>query len=155
MILLYSLLGSLSLYVPLFFFFNETATTEIYTLSLHDALPISPADERGPAAPVQGGDAGGAQPEPGRDRNTGRRGPRACAGGGHRRDRADHQPRPWSCSWRRQQFADKPQQPAGWLSSSVWGFQTQSIIKSSSRRRVIQWRLKTVDFRQERWHSRS
>src|SRR6267143_80422 len=26
---------------PLFFFFNDTATTEIYTLSLHDALPIS------------------------------------------------------------------------------------------------------------------
>ena len=26
-----------------FFFFNDTATTEIYTLSLHDALPISPA----------------------------------------------------------------------------------------------------------------
>src|SRR6266404_3169544 len=25
---------------PLFFFFNDTATTEIYTLSLHDALPI-------------------------------------------------------------------------------------------------------------------
>src|SRR5256884_9218459 len=25
-----------------FFFFNDTATTEIYTLSLHDALPISP-----------------------------------------------------------------------------------------------------------------
>src|SRR3712207_8894235 len=25
------------------FFFNDTATTEIYTLSLHDALPISPA----------------------------------------------------------------------------------------------------------------
>src|SRR5574341_2066062 len=24
-----------------FFFFNDTATTEIYTLSLHDALPIS------------------------------------------------------------------------------------------------------------------
>src|SRR5436190_12160798 len=49
-----------------FFFFNDTATTEIYTLSLHDALPIwpqfrlaqiacwnlslraSPAPERGP-----------------------------------------------------------------------------------------------------------
>src|SRR6266487_7209862 len=30
-------------YLPLsFFFFNDTATTEIYTLSLHDALPISP-----------------------------------------------------------------------------------------------------------------
>jgi len=44
-----------------FFFFNDTATTEIYTLSLHDALPISktsvqaseqplytPRDSRGP-----------------------------------------------------------------------------------------------------------
>src|SRR3712207_9301880 len=28
-----------------FFFFNDTATTEIYTLSLHDALPI--CDQRG------------------------------------------------------------------------------------------------------------
>src|SRR5437588_9532165 len=27
-----------------FFFFNDTATTEIYTLSLHDALPISGAE---------------------------------------------------------------------------------------------------------------
>src|SRR2546430_7661537 len=27
-----------------FFFFNDTATTEIYTLSLHDALPILTAD---------------------------------------------------------------------------------------------------------------
>src|SRR5438045_8507081 len=34
----------------IFFFFNDPATTEIYTLSLHDALPISPlsppADDR-------------------------------------------------------------------------------------------------------------
>src|SRR2546422_8403264 len=30
-----------------FFFFNDTATTEIYTLSLHDALPIWPAREPG------------------------------------------------------------------------------------------------------------
>src|SRR5476651_2909236 len=29
--------------IPFFFFFNDTATTEIYTLSLHDALPIYPA----------------------------------------------------------------------------------------------------------------
>src|SRR2546422_8816630 len=29
-----------------FFFFNDTATTEIYTLSLHDALPISDSLER-------------------------------------------------------------------------------------------------------------
>ena len=28
----------------LFFFFNDTATTEIYTLSLHDALPILTLD---------------------------------------------------------------------------------------------------------------
>src|SRR3989475_13196750 len=30
-----------ALFVSLLFFFNDTATTEIYTLSLHDALPIS------------------------------------------------------------------------------------------------------------------
>src|SRR5438552_16786439 len=29
-----------------FFFFNDPATTEIYTLSLHDALPISRPDQR-------------------------------------------------------------------------------------------------------------
>src|SRR5258707_13995622 len=29
-----------------FFFFNDTATTEIYTLSLHDALPISLYEKR-------------------------------------------------------------------------------------------------------------
>src|SRR2546422_7156299 len=29
-----------------FFFFNDTATTEIYTLSLHDALPISREERR-------------------------------------------------------------------------------------------------------------
>src|SRR2546430_7020106 len=37
------------MHVPLrssFFFFNDTATTEIYTLSLHDALPISPENDR-------------------------------------------------------------------------------------------------------------
>src|SRR6267378_8512095 len=31
-----------------FFFFNDTATTEIYTLSLHDALPISTCHQRCP-----------------------------------------------------------------------------------------------------------
>src|SRR5260370_30770077 len=39
-----------------FFFFNDTATTEIYTLSLHDALPISRC-RPGPARP---------RPRPGR-----------------------------------------------------------------------------------------
>src|SRR5258707_12664413 len=38
-----------------FFFFNDTATTEIYTLSLHDALPISSTD-------VQDGVGGDDQP---------------------------------------------------------------------------------------------
>src|SRR2546427_6888764 len=37
-------------YLVLFFFFNDTATTEIYTLSLHDALPICPAARPGLAA---------------------------------------------------------------------------------------------------------
>jgi len=32
-----------------FFFFNDTATTEIYTLSLHDALPICNSDAVGRA----------------------------------------------------------------------------------------------------------
>src|SRR6266581_9669173 len=37
-----------------FFFFNDTATTEIYTLSLHDALPISAAPRRRSAVLVCG-----------------------------------------------------------------------------------------------------
>src|SRR5436190_12111047 len=50
----------------MFFFFNDTATTEIYTLSLHDALPISVlvpeclrkdfCAEARPAHPEQNGD---------------------------------------------------------------------------------------------------
>src|SRR5437868_14577757 len=45
----YLLLQSLFILTLLFFFlffFNDTATTEIYTLSLHDALPISSPAER-------------------------------------------------------------------------------------------------------------
>src|SRR2546422_10895383 len=38
--------GSLLALVFSFFFFNDTATTEIYTLSLHDALPIYPVDTK-------------------------------------------------------------------------------------------------------------
>src|SRR6266567_8509993 len=37
-----------------FFFFNDTATTEIYTLSLHDALPISPRSSPSSVAPPPG-----------------------------------------------------------------------------------------------------
>src|SRR6266542_3070159 len=36
-----------------FFFFNDTATTEIYTLSLHDALPISPQRQQHQLGGVQ------------------------------------------------------------------------------------------------------
>src|SRR5258708_25056072 len=39
-----------SLFSSIFFFFNDTATTEIYTLSLHDALPISPTRARTPGS---------------------------------------------------------------------------------------------------------
>src|SRR2546429_5335695 len=34
------MLHTSTMYLIVFFFFNDTATTEIYTLSLHDALPI-------------------------------------------------------------------------------------------------------------------
>src|SRR2546426_2971806 len=68
--------------VLFFFFFNDTATTEIYTLSLHDALPIS----KTPSAPTLGRcgscrrgsclhegrrpNHGGSGPGPGRDRES-------------------------------------------------------------------------------------
>src|SRR6266849_8982944 len=50
--------------LPFFFFFNDTATTEIYTLSLHDALPIRPhvMPEHVGRPPV-GADGGGQHPE--------------------------------------------------------------------------------------------
>src|SRR3712207_9172471 len=54
-------------------FFNDTATTEIYTLSLHDALPISVTLDHRAAA-------GAVHAEPGREAGVG-------GGGGH--DRAD------------------------------------------------------------------
>src|SRR2546425_13175065 len=57
----------------LFFFFNDTATTEIYTLSLHDALPIfgllqlgqqiSRADESHEVTPLEHGEGPAAVPE--------------------------------------------------------------------------------------------
>src|SRR5215218_11381155 len=41
MVLAFAFFILVSLLSFFFFFFNDTATTEIYTLSLHDALPIS------------------------------------------------------------------------------------------------------------------
>src|SRR3712207_9183774 len=49
------LLQSVLLFLVFIFFFNDTATTEIYTLSLHDALPISVVD----APALQAGDQRG------------------------------------------------------------------------------------------------
>src|SRR5438034_9707239 len=48
---------SLAFLCSFFFFFNDTATTEIYTLSLHDALPISQG-----RTGFAGGGAGAADP---------------------------------------------------------------------------------------------
>src|SRR5256885_16991615 len=48
-----------------FFFFNDTATTEIYTLSLHDALPISEERDRAVAALAFVGAAGKSRPDVG------------------------------------------------------------------------------------------
>src|SRR4051794_41758374 len=53
-----------------FFFFNDTATTEIYTLSLHDALPICGADVE--AMPVRGQAAHVVAGQPGRGRQQAR-----------------------------------------------------------------------------------
>src|SRR5256885_16929487 len=41
-----TLTGRRIVHIRFLFFFNDTATTEIYTLSLHDALPILPAEAR-------------------------------------------------------------------------------------------------------------
>src|SRR3712207_8420081 len=56
-----------------FFFFNDTATTEIYTLSLHDALPICEQQRRG--------DQHGQRAERGGQRGVGQRGEEQPEGG--------------------------------------------------------------------------
>src|SRR3712207_7284348 len=67
----------------MFFFFNDTATTEIYTLSLHDALPISrPCRPSRPSGRTTAGCAGRAAP-------TARAG---CAGAAARSDVATTRP---------------------------------------------------------------
>src|SRR3712207_5850015 len=71
-----------------FFVFNDTATTEIYTLSLHDALPISGGDDRPEAAegvavrPRFPGSAPPGAPAHARRRRPGGRPPAAVGGTG-------------------------------------------------------------------------
>src|SRR3712207_7469524 len=67
-----------------FFFFNDTATTEIYTLSLHDALPISEYGSRPLPSPRLGDERPVARP-----RRAGRL-PRARLQRGVRRQPPDH-----------------------------------------------------------------
>src|SRR5438874_13828773 len=50
------------LHVLFFFFFNDPATTEIYTLSLHDALPISVRNLFGLGLDAERVEAGGIRP---------------------------------------------------------------------------------------------
>src|SRR2546422_10944949 len=96
-------------HIFVFFFFNDTATTEIYTLSLHDALPISPrphrlgasdlcdlpGHRRGAAHAPHGVDSGRGSAARGRARGSKvGRGPlqrrAALRGGGPARTRAGH-----------------------------------------------------------------
>src|SRR5258708_15934485 len=53
--------------VDFFFFFNDTATTEIYTLSLHDALPICAQLLRASGSAVASGCRRAKSGEPARD----------------------------------------------------------------------------------------
>src|SRR3712207_8641708 len=70
--------------LTVFFFFNDTATTEIYTLSLHDALPICRARDRRRSGALHrgcnGAGSGGDPGVPGRERQA-RRLPRADPAG--------------------------------------------------------------------------
>src|SRR5258705_13660881 len=74
----YFLLLFLTSAIDFFFFFNDTATTEIYTLSLHDALPISAA---------KGGKADGGQ---GQGKGQGGAGGRGKGGGSQQPRSEEH-----------------------------------------------------------------
>src|SRR2546430_12488891 len=54
----------------LFFFFNDTATTEIYTLSLHDALPISRTATASSGSPTNPRSSSSTSPTPRSEEHT-------------------------------------------------------------------------------------
>src|SRR2546427_11950692 len=84
------------------FFFNDTATTEIYTLSLHDALPISATGGRGCRAagcPATPGGAGAVRPAPLQSHRRGGR--RSGAGSAREPWAAWRPPRPGHLQTRR------------------------------------------------------
>src|SRR3712207_9220813 len=66
----------------IYFFFNDTATTEIYTLSLHDALPISQQRAVGPLH-HEGGRVGNAKQHAGDELHRGHQDRRAHPVPGH------------------------------------------------------------------------
>src|SRR2546427_5463522 len=68
---MFSLVTTLVLASFFFFFFNDTATTEIYTLSLHDALPISISGAKIFDSSGKQSGAGGAGKSGGDDINSG------------------------------------------------------------------------------------
>src|SRR5690242_21486227 len=74
----------------LFFFFNDTATTEIYTLSLHDALPIYECIASRASDPRRGHEPQGLRPVRATECGAGRARPRPRGGrrnGASRQDR--------------------------------------------------------------------
>src|SRR3712207_7478051 len=73
--------------VAVCFFFNDTATTEIYTLSLHDALPICRRPRL--AAARRRGDLRHARPRRDRRRVPGRRAGNAAGAGRHEARRSE------------------------------------------------------------------
>src|SRR3712207_9486984 len=68
------------------FFFNDTATTEIYTLSLHDALPIARAPAPRAGGPARGHPAAEPRPRGQRRRGLSREDHPATAAMARRRD---------------------------------------------------------------------
>src|SRR5256885_17016402 len=78
--------------MSVFFFFNDTATTEIYTLSLHDALPICPLGETGEHRAARGRDRPRGREPVGSDRDLrgGAAPPRGRRRGGRRLRSEEH-----------------------------------------------------------------
>src|SRR5688572_33214084 len=65
--------GPLSPVLLIVFFFTDPAPTQIYTLSLHDALPISPRSRRSPTRPPSHrGNLGSGRCDAGLDQRCGR-----------------------------------------------------------------------------------
>src|SRR3712207_7327677 len=106
------------------FFFNDTATTKIYTLSLHAALPISPQEKRRRARGrgAQGG--GGGEPD-------GLRPPEGRVRRPHRASRIDRK------STR--------------LNSSHANISYAVFCLKKKRRRTSRWRRSPLPVRRARW----